>query len=798
MDLPIRWLNDYVDMKDVPIEKFVADMTMSGSKVEGYHSVAEGIESIVTGRVESIEKHGDSDHLLICSVDIGRGKPLQIVTGAGNFTAGDIVSVALDGAKLPGGKEIHSGELRGVMSEGMLCSHEELGLDTHYCPDAPEHGILVLDKDTPLGSDIKEVLMLDDITVEFEITPNRPDCLGMIGLARETAATFGRKLKLTPPKTVKGEGDINERLKISVPDTDLCPVYSARMVRNIKIAPSPLWMRSRLHAAGVRPINNIVDITNFVMLEYGNPMHAFDYDCLGGGEIIVRRAKAGEKCTTLEGKEYDLEEGMLVIADREKPVGLAGIMGGQNSEITAQTSEIVFESANFSGPSIRATSRKLGLRTDASGRFEKGLDPALAASALERACELVELLGAGEVVGGSIHIGEKITEREIALDTDRINALLGLSLSRGEIEKMLGAFGFGIKGGNAVIPTWRTDVEGIADLAEEIARLYGYNKIPSSLFKGALTEGGASKELSMRRQLGSICRGLGYSEIMTYSFVSPKFYDDILLPENSPLRSSVTILNPLGEDTSIMRTTALPSMLKTLALNLNQRNGEAMLYEMATVYLPELGVDGRVDQTLLPQEKRVLVLGRYGKLSGFYAIKGEIEAMLGYLGLKDLEFSSLKDNPAYHPGRSAAIYCGEQELGLVGQIHPDAAERNGLNLPVYAAELDVAALLENTGADTVFRPLPRFPATTRDLAILCNEGIPSGDIVKAIKESAEYLESVELFDTYQGAQIPSDKKSLAYSLVFRDNEATMTDKRAEDIMAGIVKLLGERFGATLR
>ena len=798
MDLPVSWLNDYVNTKDITVHQMVRDMTMSGSKVEGFKFTGEGIENVVVAKVLTLEPHPDSDHLLVCTVDAGRGTPLTIVTGAANMKVNDLVPVALDGSTLPDGKVINAGKLRGILSEGMLCSYQELGLTRNFVPYAPDHGILVLNDKAEAGEDIRDALLLNDYVVEFEITPNRPDCLGILGLAREVGATFGIPCDIKQPECVAGSGSINDHLEIDVFDRDLCPVYSARMLKNIKIAPSPLWMRARLQAAGVRPINNIVDITNYVMLEYGQPMHAFDYTCLNGGNIIVRRAKTGEHFTTLDGKQYDLEDDMLVIADKERPVGLAGIMGGLNSEITENTKMVVFESANFLGSSIRVSSRKLGFRTDASSRFEKGLDPAMTIPALERACELAEELNAGEVVGGMIHIGEPIENRKITLDCDRINALLGLSVTREKMLAILRSLNFREEDGRLVIPTYRGDVECMADIAEEIARIYGYNNIPSTLFKGTTSEGGLTESQRTVRNINHICRGLGYSEISTYSFISPKYYDDILLPENSPLRKSVVITNPLGEDVSVMRTTALPSMMGILARNRNKRHPEAKLYEPATVYIPATDKNGSPDPTVLPDERNILILGEYGKDSDFYALKGAVESLFDALGITGAEFLPEKGNPSYHPGRCAAISCDGKNLGTVGQVHPKVTSRYGIDMPVFTAELDLEGLLSEMAKDIVYRPLPKFPATTRDLAIICDEAVTSSEIAAIIKGNSECLESADLFDVYRGAQIPTGKKSMAYSLIFRDNEKTMTDDHADRIMSGILSALEKAFGASLR
>jgi len=657
MRLSRKWLSEYTTIA-ASSKEYAERMTMTGSKVELIEEPSESIKNVVVGRVVAMERHPNSDHLWICQVDVAKEEPVQIVTGAQNVNVGDLVPVALHKSLLPGGVKIEKGKLRGVVSNGMLCSLSELGLDTHDFPYAIEDGIFILQEDCKPGDDIRPIIGADDTIVEFEITNNRPDCLSMIGLARESAATFGTELRLPDLTPVKGTGDIREHLTVEVENPELCPRYTARMIKNIKIGPSPKWLRQRLRAAGVRPINNIVDITNYVMLEYGQPMHAFDYACLEGGKIVVRTAREGETINTLDGTPRALTPDMLVIADAVKPVGVAGVMGGENSEITENTKYAVFESANFNGVSIRKTAIALGMRTDASSRFEKGLDPENTVRALERACQLVEELGAGEVIGGIIDIAAPTPPpRRLPLNADKIRALLGADIPEEFMVKTLKKLGFKVEGGVVEVPSWRGDVEHYSDLAEEVARFWGYDKIEPTLFADKTGMGGLTEEQSLKRRADALCRALGYSEIYTYSFTSPSDADKIRLPEDSPLRRYVTILNPLGEDTSVMRTTSLPSMLQALSVNFSRRNEDVRLYEFATVYRP-------CGETL-PDERVILTLGAYGDID-FYGIKGAVEALLSGLRVKDVSFTAERENPSYHPGRCAVIRSGETILGVLG------------------------------------------------------------------------------------------------------------------------------------
>ena len=792
MKLSREWLGEYTTI-GAPDKEYCDAMTMSGSKVEGWEVTGSEISRVVVGRVLSMERHTNSDHMWVCKIDVGGERELQIVTGAQNVNIGDLVPVALDGSTLPGGKEIRTGKLRGELSEGMLCSLGELGLEQRDFPYAIEDGIFILEEDCVPGDDIRDVCGLNDSVVEFEITNNRPDCLSVRGLARESACTFHTPLTFAEPTVTAGHGDIHEKLSVEIKDAELCPRYTARMVKNIKIAPSPKWMRRRLRASGVRPINNIVDITNYVMLEYGQPMHAFDYACLHDGKIIVRRAEEGESLRTLDGNDHALTPGMLVIADPEGPVALAGVMGGANSEITDETTTIVFESANFLGHSIRKTAIALGMRTDASGRFEKGLDLFATVPAVDRACELVEMLGAGEVFDGTIDVLAKEPETTfIELDDKRINALLGTDIPRKFMTDTLTSLGFELNGNTLTVPSWRGDCTMLADIAEECARFWGYDKIEATDIRGAATQGGYSEKTLFVRKLGTACRAMGYTEVMTYSFVSPSSLDKIKVPADSPLRDNYRILNPLGEDTSVMRTTALPSMLGVLSTNLSRRNMEAKLYEMATVYKKQPG-------KMLADERTVLTLGAYGGNVDFFALKGAVEALLCAARTPDVRFTADTETAAFHPGRCAAVWSGDTRLGTLGQIHPDVCAAYGLDGATYCAEIDVVLLHDLEGAEPVYTPLPRFPAITRDIAVVCDAAVPVGELTECIRKAEKnVLRGVKLFDVYTGVGIPEGKKSVAFSLTLRSDDGTLTDDHAEEAVRAVLDALRESFGAVIR
>ena len=910
MNLSRKWLDEFVTVH-ADDKEFDEAMTLSGSKVETTRYLGEEIHNVVVGKVLSMERHPDSDHMWVCQVDAGQGEPVQIVTGAWNVHPGDMVPVALHKSTLPGGKKIERGKLRGVLSDGMLCGMSELGLDERDFPyaaitpaallndyhpldpskpsipadiqpgdkvfgpvvcakveaveekginvwtcqlsyaeaDGPSgaivttpcpnlhggdlvafntkagtictladlraeqaefphcipDGIFILHEEgVKPGDDIKPVINADDHVVEFEITPNRPDCLSVIGLAREVSATFDVPLTLHDP-VVKGgaDGVLCELLDVETPDPELCPRYTARMVRNVKIAPSPKWMRERLRSMGVRPINNIVDITNYVMLEYGQPMHAFDYRYVKGGKIIVRRAKDGEELTTLDGQVRKLNRDHLVIADDTRAVGLAGIMGGENSEIVADTTDVVFESANFDGTCIRKGALALGMRTEASAKFEKGLDPMNTLPAVNRACELVELLGAGEVVDGVIDVLNYVPQpRTIRMDPERVNALLGTDIPPVDMYQYLERVNivtekkdFPNGPADVIVPSWRGDVEGIADLAEEVARFYGYNKIPTTLMRGQTTLGSFTPEQKLENRLGELCRACGYSEIITYSFISPTYYDKIRWPEDYAARKSFKILNPLGEDTSIMRTTTLPSMLEILTRNWNYRNKSARLYEVGRIYLSG-GEDG------LASETKVLTLGAYGEDMDFYAMKGAIEAILKDIRAKDVHFegpSGAPSDASYHPGRCATVWSGSDCIGVFGQIHPLVARNYGVDGELYCAELSFDELMNAKGPDPLYTPLPRFPAVTRDIAVVCCRDVTVGTLEKCItRAGGKLLREVSLFDIYQGQGIPEDKKSVAFNLVLRSDEGTITAAQADEEVRDILAALESELGAVLR
>ena len=799
MLLSRKWLNEFVPV-DVDDRTFAEDMTLSGSKVEITEIEGEEISNVVVGRVVEIKRHENSDHMWICQVDVGEEAPIQIVTGAQNVSQGDLVPVAKHNSTLPGGVKITKGKLRGEKSNGMLCSYKELGMTDNDWPYSIVDGIFLLNSDPDLkakdlkpGDDIRTAIGLDDHVVEFEITPNRPDCLSVIGLAREAAVTYGKTMAQHEP-VVKGGGigNLTELLDVETPATNLCPRYTARMVRNVKIGPSPKWMRDRLRASGVRPINNIVDITNYVMLEYGQPMHAFDYRYVNGGKIVVRRAEDGETLTTLDGNVRQLNSSMLVIADEHRAVGLAGIMGGENSEIVEDTVDVVFESANFNGTSIRRTALALGMRTEASAKFEKGLDILNTLPAVNRACELVEMLGAGEVLDGTIDILNFVPQpKQLKLRADKINALLGTDIDAAEMCRILQELGFGVDGDIITVPSWRGDVEHYSDLAEEVARFYGYNQIPTTAMTGVTTRGGYSPEQMLERSLGTVCRSLGYDEIITYSFISPTYYDKIHLPEDSPLRKSMKIMNPLGEDTSIMRTTVMPSMLEILTRNYNYRNKEAHLYELGRTYFER--EDGMAD------EPKHLSLGVYGPEESFFTLKGAVETILDSIRAEDVTYVAEKSDPSYHPGRCAKVYVNGQEVGTLGQIHPLVAANYGVDAELYYADLKFDALFASRGADPEYQPLPKFPAVTRDIAVLVDKAVTVGAMESSIQAAAKgLLKDVTLFDIYEGAKLPTGKKSVAFNLVLRADDRSLTAQEADDEVNLVLERLKKDFGAMLR
>lgn len=794
MNISRKWLREFVDITATDKE-YDSVMTLAGQKVETTERMDAEIKNVVVGKVLSMKKHENSDHMWVCMVDCGAGEPVQIVTGAQNVREGDLVPVAQHNSYLPGGIHITKGKLRGVESCGMLCSYKELGLTEHDCPEAYADGIWILnDKGCTVGEDMNIVIGNDDSIVEFEITNNRPDCYSLIGLARETAAAFNVPMKHHEP-VVKGgaEGDLGELLDVDVQADDLCPRYTARMVRNVKIAPSPKWMRQRLRSAGIRPINNIVDITNYVMVEYGQPMHAFDYRYVKGGKIVVRRAGEDKTLTTLDGNVRNLQPDMLVIADETKPVGLAGVMGGENSEIVGDTVDVVFESANFLGSSIRKTALALGMRTDASAKFEKDIDPMLTVPAVNRACELVEMLGAGEVMDGMIDVLNYVPQPvTVKLEPERINALLGTDIPEADMIEYLRREEVPVVDGMIQVPSWRPDLRVMADIAEEVARYYGYNNIETTLMRGATTMGGYSDAQKLENAAGAAARAMGYSEIITYSFVSPASFDAIRIPADSPLRRTVKLVNPLGEDTSIMRTVILPSMLDILSRNFAFKNKGVKLYEIGKIYLPK-------DGEKLPDEPKRMIFGTYGEHENFFTLKGEIDAILDQLNVHPATYIADTKNPSYHPGRCADIVIDGKKMGVIGQIHPLVAETYGIGGEVYVAELDFTGLQAVLAPERVFHSLPKFPTVSRDLALVCEESMTVGMLEACIKKAGgKLLRSVQLFDIYRGPGIAPGKKSIAFSLELRADDRTLTDEDTTGVMNAVLEKLKNDLGVSLR
>ena len=794
MKLNRKWLHEeFVDLSHISDKEYVETLTVFGQKVETYERMDSEIKNVVVGKVLDIVRHENSDHMWVCQIDVAEEEPVQIVTGAQNVKVGDLVPVAKHNSWLPGGVHITKGKLRGVKSNGMLCGLEELGLTQGDFPYAITDGIFIIEEPCQVGDDINTVIGNDDTIVEFEITNNRPDCYSLIGLARESAAAFGMTMKHHEP-VVHGSdaGSIFEHLDVEVPAEHLCNRYSSRMVKNVKIGPSPKWLRQRLRANGVRPINNIVDITNYVMLEYGQPMHAFDYRYVSSGKIIVREAEEGETLTTLDGNVRNLKPGMLVIADESKPIGLAGIMGGENSEILDDTTTVVFESANFNGTSIRQTALALGMRTESSGKFEKNLDPMMTVPAVQRACELVELLECGDVLDGIIDIINYVPQpKTLPLEPEKINRLLGTQISKEDMIKYLNLLEIEVIGDEIQVPSFRPDLNLMADIAEEVGRSYGYNEIPTTAFRTS-TQGGYTAEMKFESKAGQICRSLGYSEIITYSFVSPTIFDQIRLPADSPLRNTLKIQNPLGEDTSVMRTIAVPSMLDILARNNNYHNKSVKLYELAKIYLP---TEGQV----LPQEPKMLVLGTYGAGENFFTLKGELEAVFAGLRLKKASYVADKLNPTYHPGRCAKVTIDGVEVGVLGQIHPAVAKNYGMDCEVYCAEIDFSKLFDLQLAPATYIPLPKYPSVNRDLSLVCDEAVTVAQVEDVITAAAgKLLRSVRLFDIYRGVGVPEGKKSLAFSLELRADDRTLTDADSQGVVDKVLASLQEKIGAILR
>lgn len=791
MKASVKWLCDYVDIADVELRELAEAMTMSGSKVEEITEQGAEINKVVAGRILKKEHHPDADKLWVCQVDVGE-ETTQIVTGAQNIEEGMLVPVALHKSTLPGGVKITKGKLRGQVSNGMMCSHEELGIELSDYAGACEDGILVIKEDVPTGTDIKEVLSLNEKIVEFEITSNRADCFGVIGLAREAAVTFGKPLNVKKPEVKGGAAADGLTAKVTVENTDLCPRYAFRVVKNIKIEESPSWIKERLKSAGVRPINNIVDITNFVMLEYGQPMHAFDLSYIKGNEIIVRNAKEGETITTLDGNEHTLDTSMLVIADAEKPVAVAGVMGGENSEIKEDTKTLLFESANFDGASVRITAKKLGMRTEASGRYEKGLDPNVVGVALDRACELIEMLGAGEVtdVMQDVYSKERVMN-EIPFDADKINAFLGTDIEEKEMVRILTELECKVENGKVVPPTFRADLEGFADIAEEVLRFHGYDKMPMTLLRGDTTAGGRTLRQALSLKAKNILVGAGAYEILTYSFTSPKSLDMLKIPEDSDLRNVIKITNPLGEENSIMRRTTVGSMLEILANNYNNRNEQAKLFEIGKIFNP-------VEGESLADEPEKLTIGMYGGVD-YFDLKGIVEVLADAIGIKDIKFAAETENPTFHPGRTAKVIIGGKDAGIMGEIHPDVLKNYEIPVKAYVAEIDLDAIIENADTEKSFIPMPKFPAVTRDIAMLVSDDVQVADIEDVIRGAAgKMLEELKLFDVYKGSQIAADKKSVAYSLTLRSAEKTLGEDEVNQIMNKVLKALSDKIGAELR
>ena len=794
MKLNRKWLHEeFVDLSHVSDKEYVETLTVFGQKVETWERMDAEIKNVVVGKVLEIVRHENSDHMWVCQIDVGEEEPVQIVTGAQNVKVGDMVPVAKHNSWLPGGVHITKGKLRGVKSNGMLCGLEELGLTQGDFPYAIMDGIFIIEEPCSIGDDINKVIGNDDTVVEFEITNNRPDCYSIIGLARESAAAFGKTMRHHEP-VVKGSdaGSMYEMLDVEVPAEQLCNRYTARMVANVKIAPSPKWLRERLRANGIRAINNIVDITNYVMLEYGQPMHAFDYRYVGSGKIVVRESKEGETLTTLDGNVRKLQPGMLVIADENKPIGLAGIMGGENSEIMDDTTTVVFESANFNGTSIRQTALALGMRTESSGKFEKNLDPMMTVPAVQRACELVELLGCGDVLDGTIDIINYVPEEKtLTLEPEKINKLLGTDISKDDMVKYLNLLEISVEGDTIHVPSFRPDLNLMADIAEEVGRSFGYNNIPTTPFKTS-TQGGYAPEMIFEAKAGALCRSIGYSEIITYSFVSPTIFDQVRISADSPLRNTLKIQNPLGEDTSVMRTVALPSMLDILSRNNAYQNKSAKLYELAKIYLP---VEGQI----LPEEPKMLVLGTYDAGETFFTLKGELEAVLAGLRVNKACYTAVKDNPSYHPGRCAMVSIDGVELGYMGQVHPLVAKNYGIDTEVYCAEISLTKLFALQQPEATYTPLPKYPTVTRDLALLCDEAVTVADAENVITAAAgKLLRSIRLFDIYRGTGVPEGKKSMAFTLELRADDRTLTDADSEQVISKILTALSEKLSASLR
>lgn len=795
MKLPMSWLSDYTDIEGISPKEYADKLTMTGSKVEGVEYLGAELDKVVAGKVLSCEMHPDSDHLHVCMVDVGEGEPLQIVCGAPNVAEGQMVPVALNGAVLPGGVKIKKGKLRGVVSNGMICSHEEMGISESLLGYEPEYGILVLPDDVKPGTDVKDLYGLNENVVEFEITSNRPDCFSIIGLARETAVSFKKSFKIPEVTFHETSDKITDKLSIDVQDKDKCLRYTSRMIKNVKIGPSPKWMRERLEACGIRSINNMVDITNYVLLEYGQPMHAFDLRHLEGGKIIVRRANDGEMIKTLDEQDRKLTSDDLVICDAVKPVAIAGVMGGFNSEIKPDTTEVAFESATFDAASVRLTAQRVGLRTEASSRYEKGLDYNNTVPAIERACQLVEELGCGEVVGGAIDvIGNVKDAQPIMFRPEKINAFLGTDISTDEMVEILTSLEVKIDMENMMLtpPSFRPDLVAEADIAEEIARFHGYDIIPTTLLSGESVIGMKNKEQKVEDKINELLTAQGMSEIYTYTFVSPSIFDKLNIPAESPLRNTVKITNPLGEDTSVMRTTTIASMMEVLARNYNYRTTSAKMFETAKIFIP-------TEAGKLPEEPVIITLGMYGENADFFTIKGVCEVLFEQLHIDGVSYIAVTDNPTYHPGRCAEIKVGNKILGTIGEIHPSVSRKFGIDTECYVGELNLENILATMNDDVKYHHLPKYPAVTRDFSILLDKITPVAEIEAVIRKAAgKLLDKLELSDVYEGHQIPEGKKSVMYKAAFRADDRSLTGEEADNLHDKIVKKLENALGAQLR
>ena len=807
MNVPMSWLKQYVDI-DVDIKTFEDAMTMSGSKVEAVEESGKEITKVVAGKIIEVAPHPNADKLRIMQVDIGGERPLQIVTAATNVNLGDVVPVSLDGATLAGGLKIKAGKLRGELSEGMFCSVEELGFSEEDIEDAPHDGVYIFHNDIALGSDVKPYFGLGEQVVEYEITSNRADCFSILGIAREAAATFKKPFNFPEITVEEAAGNAQEMASITIHNDELCPRYAARIIKNVKVGPSPKWLKDRLLSAGLRPINNIVDITNYMLLEFGQPMHAFDYDKLAGHEIHVRTAAPGEKFETLFEEEKVLDETMLVIADAEKAVAIAGVMGGNNSKVTEETTTILFECANFNGYSVRQTSKKLNLRSDSSVKYTKGLDPNNITLALERAAQLINMTGAGEVVSGKIDVYPRKREPlTIAYDVEWINHFLGTNISEAEMVSYFESVAFVVdqEAKKVTIPTFRSDVTMMADLAEEVARLYGYNKITPTLERAEPTRGAKTFEQITCDTIRNVMTNHGVYGALNYSFESPKVFDKLCIKMDSPLRDAMKITNPLGEDFSIMRTTSLNGILTSLSTNFNRRVEEAALYEIGKIYIKQPIVETvvtdvkRKGENLLPAEIKKLTIGGYGKETDFFSMKGMIETLMSELHISNVEFTRNSELEYMHPGRTATVLINGKEAGFFGEIHPQVAKNYGLDTKVYMAELDLKTMLEAIEVNLTFKPLPKYPATTRDIAMLVTKETLVGELEKVITQrGGKLLEAVELFDVYEGAQIEKGYKSVAFKLTFRAEDRTLTDEEIQKVMKKILNGLEMNCGAKLR